>query len=115
MNCSRAEAGTPSLDPSRISIAEANDFTVVPQDMLQTQRDRFPEARVAFLKSGGDFPFLSRPEEMSLHIEVHLRRAGLQPEPKELPYALSNSEFERIFILISNSFFIFSNFSKTIF
>lgn len=32
--------------------------------------ERYPGARRAYLKSGGDFPFLSRPDEVNLHLQV---------------------------------------------
>ena len=35
------------------------------------------DARIALMKSGGSFPFLSRSEEFNLHVEVHLRRNRL--------------------------------------
>ena len=34
----------------------------------------YPEARLAHLKSGGNYPYLSRPEELNLHLLVHLRQ-----------------------------------------
>merc|ERR1712216_1102294 len=33
--------------------------------------------RVAEMKSGGDLPFLSQPEEVSLFVEVHMRGIGV--------------------------------------
>lgn len=33
--------------------------------------ERYPGARRAYLKNGGDFPFLSRPDEVNLHLQVH--------------------------------------------
>ena len=36
------------------------------------QRSRYPDAKVAWLKDGGDFPFLSRPDEINMHVEVHI-------------------------------------------
>jgi len=41
---------------------------------------RYPEARRAFLKSGGDFPFLSRADEVNLHLLLHLKRVGAAHE-----------------------------------
>lgn len=31
---------------------------------------RYPNSTLATLKSGGDFPFLSRPDEVNLHLQV---------------------------------------------
>ncbi|KAK6643724.1 hypothetical protein RUM43_005234 [Polyplax serrata] len=42
-----------------------------------TNRDRmygcYPEAKLAHLKSGGNFPYLSRTDEINLHLQIHLR------------------------------------------
>ncbi|OSX70080.1 hypothetical protein BU14_0927s0003, partial [Porphyra umbilicalis] len=38
-----------------------------------------PGARVAYLKGGGDFPYLSSPEGTTMHLVVHLRRHGAPP------------------------------------
>lgn len=34
----------------------------------------YPNARLAHLKSGGNYPYLSRAEEVNLHLLVHLRQ-----------------------------------------
>ncbi|KAG8229414.1 hypothetical protein J437_LFUL000935 [Ladona fulva] len=34
----------------------------------------YPQAKLAHLKSGGNFPYLSRSDEVNLHIEIHLRQ-----------------------------------------
>jgi hypothetical protein len=40
----------------------------------------------ALLKSGGDFPFLSRPDELTIHLALHLRANGCVPlEPRTKP------------------------------
>lgn len=31
----------------------------------------YPEAKLAHLKSGGNFPYLSRSDEVNLHLQVH--------------------------------------------
>ena len=40
----------------------------------------FPNAKPAYLKEGGDFPFLTCPQEVSMHLQVHLRAQGLFPD-----------------------------------
>lgn len=34
----------------------------------------YPEAKLAHLKSGGNFPYLSRCDEVNLHLQIHLRQ-----------------------------------------
>lgn len=52
------------------SSLKTNDYCATPQLLKDQLRERYPEARRAFLKSGGDFPFLSRPDEVNLHLQV---------------------------------------------
>uniref|UniRef100_A0A1B6GIW3 Maspardin n=1 Tax=Cuerna arida TaxID=1464854 RepID=A0A1B6GIW3_9HEMI len=34
----------------------------------------YPNAKLAHLKSGGNFPYLSRSDEINLHLQIHLRK-----------------------------------------
>merc|ERR1712196_78028 len=51
--------------------------TMVPDELRRELRHRYSSVRVAELKSGGDFPFLSQPEEVALFVEVHMRGIGV--------------------------------------
>lgn len=43
----------------------------------------YPNAKRAHLKTGGDFPYLSRPDEVNMHIVIHLRQfEGTRYSPK---------------------------------
>lgn len=55
---------------------QTNDYCSVKQDSRDALYIRYPGARRAFLKSGGDFPFLSRADEVNLHLQVSTRRAA---------------------------------------
>ncbi|KAB1217084.1 Maspardin [Morella rubra] len=66
--------------PHEPFIADSVDF-VVSQHLKDELSERYPEARRAYLKSGGDFPFLSRPDEVNLHLQLHLRRVGVEARP----------------------------------
>ncbi|GAQ85524.1 hypothetical protein KFL_002390160 [Klebsormidium nitens] len=63
-----------------ITIMDTNDYCAVKQDARDALYIRYPGARRAFLKSGGDFPFLSRADEVNLHLQLHLRRVGVEPD-----------------------------------
>lgn len=52
---------------------KTNDYCAIPQQLKDQLSERYPEARRAYLKSGGDFPFLSRPDEVNLHLQVQGR------------------------------------------
>eukprot|EP00186_Timspurckia_oligopyrenoides_P000206 CAMPEP_0182447026 /NCGR_PEP_ID=MMETSP1172-20130603/10410_1 /TAXON_ID=708627 /ORGANISM="Timspurckia oligopyrenoides, Strain CCMP3278" /LENGTH=661 /DNA_ID=CAMNT_0024643277 /DNA_START=18 /DNA_END=2000 /DNA_ORIENTATION=- len=41
--------------------------------------DQFPLAKHALMKEGGDFPYLTNPDEVSMHLVVHLRRVAPDP------------------------------------
>ncbi|CEL97992.1 unnamed protein product [Vitrella brassicaformis CCMP3155] len=67
-------------DQKRITLLHVADKTHIPEALTQDVKKRYPRARVAELKSGGDFPYLSRPDDVTLHIVVHLRAAGVFPQ-----------------------------------
>ncbi|KAK8703286.1 hypothetical protein V6N13_021608 [Hibiscus sabdariffa] len=70
------------LQDSFITIMDTNDYSSIPQELKEQLGERYPGARRAYLKTGGDFPFLSRPDEVNLHLQLHLRRVGLEAHPE---------------------------------
>ncbi|KAL6979689.1 hypothetical protein U1Q18_021346 [Sarracenia purpurea var. burkii] len=62
-------------------LLKTNDYSATPQELKDQVSERYPGARRAYLKTGGDFPFLSRPDEINLHLQLHLRRVGLEARP----------------------------------
>ncbi|KAL2489974.1 alpha/beta-hydrolase superfamily protein [Forsythia ovata] len=69
------------ISDSLITIMDTNDFCAIPQQLKDQVSERYPGARQASLKTGGDFPFLSRPDEVNLHLQLHLRRVGVEARP----------------------------------
>ncbi|XVF51644.1 hypothetical protein PTKIN_Ptkin04bG0200900 [Pterospermum kingtungense] len=69
------------LSDSFITIMDTNDYCSIPQQLKDQLSERYPGARRAYLKTGGDFPFLSRPDEVNLHLQLHLRRVGVEAQP----------------------------------
>jgi maspardin len=51
-------------------VTQTNDYCAVPTFLKDQVGSRYPGARRALLKSGGDFPFLSRADEVNLHAQV---------------------------------------------
>lgn len=49
---------------------QTNDYCAVPVFLKEQVGARYAGARRALLKSGGDFPFLSRADEVNLHAQV---------------------------------------------
>ena len=61
------------FDDNKILILQSIDSSS-PKSFLIEMEKFYPNAKLALLKDGGDFPFISSFEEVNLHIEVHLRR-----------------------------------------
>ncbi|GMN32586.1 hypothetical protein TIFTF001_003750 [Ficus carica] len=76
-----ASVGSLLLSDSLITIMDTNDYCAIPQQLKDQLSERYPGARRAYLKTGGDFPFLSRPDEVNLHLQLHLRRVGVEARP----------------------------------
>ncbi|XP_024378692.1 uncharacterized protein [Physcomitrium patens] len=102
LNTQPATVGQLGLADSSITIMDTNDYCAIPTFLKDQVGARYPGARRALLKSGGDFPFLSRADEVNLHAQLHLRRAGVegavqivpQPVVKAPPPKQRNPSFE---------------------
>lgn len=81
LTVSAASVGPLLLSDSFITIMDTNDYCAIPQHLKDEVGERYPGARRASLKTGGDFPFLSRSDEVNLHLQLHLRRAGVEAQP----------------------------------
>ncbi|KAF6983248.1 hypothetical protein CFC21_001479, partial [Triticum aestivum] len=81
LNVNVASVGSLSLPDSFITIMDTNDYSAVPQQLKDQVNERYPSAKRAVLRTGGDFPFLSRPDEVNLYLQLHLRRVGVEPRP----------------------------------
>jgi len=63
-----------SFDQSKITIMDSLDHSSLPTAVCENVYKQYPNAHQAIIKTGGEFPYLSRAEEVNMHIEVHLRR-----------------------------------------
>ncbi|RLN15942.1 maspardin [Panicum miliaceum] len=81
LNVNVASVGSLMLPDSLVTIMDTNDYSAVPQQLKDRLNERYPGARRAVLKTGGDFPFLSRTDEVNLYLQLHLRRVGVEPRP----------------------------------
>lgn len=73
---------------------QSTDETVVTEEMRHFLHSIFPNSRFALLKYGGDWPYLSVPEEVNLHLIVHLRVHGLFPNDKIESKKNQRNEYE---------------------
>jgi len=76
LNCSVGplQASDLPLDHSKITIIDANDDVVINETLRDQLIKMYPGAHLGMMKTGGNFPYLSRPEDFNMHLEVHLRR-----------------------------------------
>lgn len=73
LNCSSSYVNVNKLQMMFLQIDVFDDCAItlpVREDMYRS----YPSASMAHLKSGGNFPFISRSEEVNLHLQVHLLR-----------------------------------------
>lgn len=72
----------------KISFLDCLDESNLPEELRTLLQERFPGACEMMMKEGGDFPYLSNPQEFCMLLQVHLRRNGLFPRlqlsPEEL-------------------------------
>lgn len=79
LNCSPGGALNPSVGLENITIIDALDATSPPERLREEVYKYYPQAKIALLKTGGDFCYISRADELNVHIQVHLRQYGLDP------------------------------------
>jgi hypothetical protein len=56
-----------------MTFIDSQDEIALPQAVRDELYKLYPRARIAGVKEGGNFPFLSNAEEVNVHILVHLR------------------------------------------
>ncbi|TMW55931.1 hypothetical protein Poli38472_008579 [Pythium oligandrum] len=66
-----------AIADDKITIIDSIDETSLPAQLRDQLMQRYPAAKLAMLKDAGDFPFLSHHEEVSMHLQVHLRANGV--------------------------------------
>eukprot|EP01114_Cavostelium_apophysatum_P004297 TRINITY_DN14495_c0_g1_i1.p1 TRINITY_DN14495_c0_g1~~TRINITY_DN14495_c0_g1_i1.p1 ORF type:complete len:361 (+),score=92.61 TRINITY_DN14495_c0_g1_i1:102-1184(+) len=76
-------------DKRKITIIDTLDEVAVNGKLREEVYKYYPEAKVAELKTGGNFPYLSRADEFNMYIQVHLRSAANMEPP-------SSPEVERV-------------------
>lgn len=79
-----------TVDMEKMLIVDVNDGSVTAATVRDELQHRYPDAKVSMLREGGDFPFLSSAAELTLHLEVHLRRCGLFPLREETAVVCDN-------------------------
>lgn len=65
------------FDTSKATFIDTIDEVALPEKLKEELYQKLPDAKKALLKTGGNFPFLSRPDEFNIHVIVHLRNHGV--------------------------------------
>lgn len=73
LNTAPAHVEPQGVGDMPVTIIDVFDECALTQKVREETYKYYPHAKRAHLKSGGNFPFLSRSEEVNLHISIHLR------------------------------------------
>lgn len=57
-----------------ITLVYALDSSALSQEAVDETRAAYPQARLADLNTGGNYPFLTRAEELDVFVQVHIRQ-----------------------------------------
>ncbi|CAL8121966.1 unnamed protein product [Orchesella dallaii] len=73
LNCVNCHVDTFKLKQIKMTIVDVFDESALSNQAREDLYRHYTDAKLAHLKSGGNFPYLSRSDEVNLHIMVHLR------------------------------------------
>ncbi|KAJ8979709.1 hypothetical protein NQ317_015533 [Molorchus minor] len=74
LNCLRGYVEVHKLASLPITVIDVFDECALSSNVREELYKCYPSAKLAHLKSGGNFPYLSRSEEVNLHLQIHLRQ-----------------------------------------
>lgn len=74
MNCVSSYVQPHKMGKLPITIIDVFDEYALSNVVREEMYKCYPNAKLAHLKSGGNFPYLSRSAEVNLHLQIHLRQ-----------------------------------------
>ncbi|XP_046434957.1 maspardin-like [Neodiprion fabricii] len=74
MNCVSCYVQPQKISHLPITIIDVFDEYALSNVVREETYKCYPNAKLAHLKSGGNFPYLSRSPEVNLHLQIHLRQ-----------------------------------------
>ncbi|XP_001606216.2 maspardin [Nasonia vitripennis] len=74
MNCVSCYVQPQKICQLPITIMDVFDEYALSNDVREEMYKCYPNAKLAHMKSGGNFPYLSRSAEVNLHLQIHLRQ-----------------------------------------
>jgi len=76
LNCTPAYVKPHLVNDLPVTVIDVWDSCALSQQVREDVYKTYPQAKLAHLKTGGNFPFLSRRDEVNMHILIHLRNFG---------------------------------------
>jgi len=73
LNCTPSFVQPHLVNDLPVTILDVWDDCALSQQVKDDVYKCYPQAKLAHLKSGGNFPFLSRSDEVNMHLTIHLR------------------------------------------
>lgn len=74
MNCVSCYVQPQKICHLPITIIDVFDEYALSNGVREEMYKCYPNAKLAHLKNGGNFPYLSRSPEVNLHLQIHLRQ-----------------------------------------
>jgi len=74
MNCVNCYVEPQKLNGLSITILDVFDDYALSNAVREDMYKCYPTAKLAHLKSGGNFPYLSRSDEVNLHLQVSVKK-----------------------------------------
>ncbi|XP_049877009.1 maspardin-like [Pectinophora gossypiella] len=74
LNCTPMYVQPDLLNHLPVTILDVWDECALSSNVREDMYKSYPQAKLAHLKSGGNFPYLSRSDEVNLHLLIHLRQ-----------------------------------------
>ncbi|CAE7514058.1 spg21 [Symbiodinium natans] len=93
LNVNGNQVGPLHFENHEVTVLESSGDTMVPEELRQQLKILYKGASFAELKSRGDFPYLSRPDEVTLFVEVHMRRFGAFAQGRAIAATLLTRSF----------------------
>ena len=73
LNCAESYVQPHLINHLPVTLLDVFDVNALTDEVRNNLYKCFPESKKAHLKSGGNFPYLSRASDVNLHIQIHLR------------------------------------------
>ena len=73
LNCAENYVKPHLVNDLPVTLLDVFDVNALTDQVRENLYKCFPESKKAHLKSGGNFPYLSRASDVNLHIQIHLR------------------------------------------